>query len=356
MVDKETANRVKSFCRSLSEFFEIKGIFRDEDNFLVKCRPFFSLVEPREFISQKAEAHDFTVKIEDAGEDLLVTLRSYHAVAKPQKKIPWLNVMLFVATVISTMLVGAMMEGYNPLNGLDILKGVSFSVAILGILLCHEFGHYVVSRKNKVKVSLPYFIPAPTIIGTMGAVIKSSSPFRNRRQLLEVGVAGPIAGFVVTIIVIIIGLGNSEVVPAVEEQMGIYLGDSLLFKFLTWLVVGNIAEGHTVYLDSVAFAGWVGLFVTMLNLLPIGQLDGGHIGYALFGKAQQLIAKLIWVGLIVLGFFWPGWFVWALLILLLKTTHPPTLNDTTPLTKTHFALGIISYIIFIICFIPIPFS
>jgi membrane-associated protease RseP (regulator of RpoE activity) len=356
MVEKGTTNPVKSFCQGLGEFFEIKGVFRDEHNFLVKCRPLANSADPRGLIHREAAVCGLKAEIEDAGEDLIISLPRHHPGERLKRRIPWLNLVLFVATVMTTMFFGAMIDGYDPLHGADILHGLSFSAAILGILLCHEFGHYLVSRKHRVRVSLPYFIPAPTIIGTMGAVIKSRSPFRNRRQLLEVGVAGPIAGFVVTIIVIVIGLRNSHIVPATELQAGVYLGDSLLFSFLSDMVMGHIADECNVYLNSVAFAGWVGLLVTMLNLLPVGQLDGGHIGYALFGRAQQVIAKIVWVGLVVLGFFWPGWFVWAVLMLVLKTKHPPTLNDTIPLTRTHLALGIFSYIIFVICFIPVPFS
>ncbi|KPL00048.1 MAG: hypothetical protein AMJ91_05565 [candidate division Zixibacteria bacterium SM23_73_3] len=270
-------------------------------------------------------------------------------------QIPWTNIILFFLTVITTLLAGAYMNQADPFsNPLLVFKGVSFAVPLLLILTFHEFGHYVQSRRAGIKVSLPYFIPGPTLFGTFGAVIRSKSPFRTRRDLLDVGAAGPIAGFVVAVIVIIIGLSHSQIVEEVSGE-GLILGESLIFKFLSWLVLKDVPEGYGVLLSPTAFAGWAGILVTMLNLLPIGQLDGGHIMYALLGRNQRRIATVATLALIPLGFFlWFGWFVWVALVLLIKIGHPPTLNDQVPLDTKRKVIGWLAMFIFVLSFIPVP--
>ncbi len=272
-----------------------------------------------------------------------------------EKQIPWTNIILFALTVITTLLAGAMMNQVNPLsNPLLIYKGASFAVPLLLILLFHEFGHYIQSRKSGIKVSLPYFIPGPTLFGTFGAVIRSKSPFKSRRDLLDVGATGPIAGFVVAVIAVMVGLSHSQVVPVVPGE-GLTLGDSLIFKLLSWIALGNVTEGYTVVLSPTAFAGWAGILVTMLNLLPIGQLDGGHIVYALLGKAQRKIAMVATLALVPLGYFlWSGWFVWVVLVILIKIGHLPTLNDDLPLDSKRKVIGWLAIVIFVLSFTPVP--
>jgi len=226
-------------------------------------------------------------------------------------------------------------------------------VPLLLILTFHEFGHYLESRRAGIKVSLPYFIPGPTLFGTFGAVIRSKSPFKTRRDLLDVGAAGPIAGFVVSVVVIVIGLSRSNVAEISGE--GLQLGESLIFKILSWLVLKEVPDGHSVFLSPTAFAGWAGILVTMLNLLPIGQLDGGHIMYALLGRKQRVVATAATAALIPLGlFWWPGWFVWVALVLLIKVGHPPTMNDQLPLDTKRKVIGWLAMLIFILSFTPVP--
>lgn len=274
--------------------------------------------------------------------------------------IPPINLILFFATVFTTLLAGSLMEGGNLFrHPSDIFKGAPFSFTLLLILGTHEFGHYYFALKHRVNATLPYFIPVPPpfILGTLGAFIRIKSPIQNRRALLEIGAAGPIAGFIIAVLALIIGLLKSKVV-ILTDHIGIYLGDSLLMKFLTSMTFPGLAENQDILLHPIAFAGWIGLLVTMLNLLPLGQLDGGHIAYAILGEKQNKLAKWIFLGLIPLAFFSLNWLIWGALILILMRTvrHPPILDINTPLSSRDKAIGWISLIIFIICFIPAPFG
>ena len=221
-------------------------------------------------------------------------------------KISKVHILLFMLTVFSTLLAGALMQGANVIsNPISIFKGIPFSLTLLLILGTHEFGHYYYAQKHNVEASLPYFIPAPPfifLIGTFGAFIQIKSAIKNREALLQIGAAGPIAGFVVAVPSLIFGLNISEVYEKNDMQNALLLGDSILMKFLIWLTHPNLLETQDLMLHPVAFAGWIGLLVTMLNLLPIGQLDGGHIAYAMFGKKQQWIARTSLIALIPLSF------------------------------------------------------
>jgi membrane-associated protease RseP (regulator of RpoE activity) len=234
-----------------------------------------------------------------------------------------------------------------------IADRLEFTIALMDILLFHEFGHYLAGKRRGVLMSLPYFLPAPNFIGTFGAVIKSRTPFTNRRDLIEVGAAGPIAGFVVSLIALAIGLNNTEIIQV--ESGGLILGDSLLLKFLAWLIVGPIPEGFDFVLSPAAFAGWVGLLVTTINLLPLGQLDGGHIIYGLIGPKQRSISRLFIVFMMILGFWWQGWWFFGILVFLFGLNHPPTLNDSIPISNVARIMGLMAVVIFLICFIPVPF-
>ena len=271
--------------------------------------------------------------------------------------IPRINLLLFIATIITTTTAGAIMEGgSDPFSISGIISGLPFSITLMSILLFHEFGHYFASKRNNVIASLPYFIPAPSFIGTFGAFIKMKSPIINKKSLLEIGAAGPIAGFLVAVPALYFGLTTSEVLEAIPGE-GIRLGDSLIMMFMTNLVHPNVPDGYDIYLNSVAFAGWIGLLVTALNLIPIGQLDGGHIAYALFGKKHDQIAKWAFLPMLPLGYFSFNWIIWALLILIfIRLKHPPVVDEAAALKPFHKFLGYISIAIFILTFIPIPFS
>jgi len=277
-------------------------------------------------------------------------------------KISKLHLGLFIATVFTTLISGAMMEGADLLSSpRSIAMGIPFSFTLLLILGCHEFGHYYYAMKHNVDATLPYFIPAPPflfLIGTFGAFIKIKSPIYKRDALLQIGAAGPIAGFIIAVPALIIGLMLSNVVDVTSGEVGIILGDSILMKMLTSLIYPSLPEGKDILLHPIAFAGWIGLLVTMLNLLPIGQLDGGHIAYAVLAEKHNIVGKLAFLALIPLSFLSLNWLVWGILILVLMRTtkHPPIQDIRSPLSKENRIIGYICLSIFILCFIPAPFQ
>ena len=271
-----------------------------------------------------------------------------------------INIILFILTIGTTLLAGALQQGVNPLQEPgQIVKGLPFSIALLFILLSHEMGHYLASKKYHVDATLPYFIPAPTFIGTFGAVIKMRSPVHSKKVLFDIGAAGPLAGVIVTLPILIIGLKLS-VVKIIEAPLEgqLILGTSLILSFLTKVVLGNLPDTYHIIIHPLGFAGWIGLLVTSLNLMPVGQLDGGHIAYAVLGRKSQIISRVVIIALLGLGIWGvPMWLFWAiLLIFLLGTKHPPTLDYDAPLDGKRKMVGVIMLFVFIITFIPVPFG
>ncbi|MCX6355173.1 MAG: site-2 protease family protein [Candidatus Aureabacteria bacterium] len=274
---------------------------------------------------------------------------------------PLINLILFLLTVASTLLVGAEMEGVNIiLHPEKFTAGIPFACTILAILVAHEFGHYFLSMFHGVSATLPYFIPAPTIIGTLGAVIKTKSYIPNRKSLLDIGAAGPLCGFVVALVALCMGLYYSEIVdiePLVKGGGVQEFGDSLAVYGITYLLKGPLAEGKAVMFNPIAFAGWVGLLITAFNLMPVGQLDGGHILYAVVGHWHTIVAKVTIAALIVMGwFFWEGWYVWAFITLLLGPSHAPPLDDVTPLNRGRKCIALVALGVFALCFVPVPIT
>ena len=269
------------------------------------------------------------------------------------------NVILFVATLITTTLVGSIMSGANPFTSIaGLVKGLPFSLTLLTILGIHEFGHYFAARYWNINVTLPYFIPAPFIpIGTFGAVIKMKSSIPNRKALIDVGAMGPVAGFVIAIVASIIGLSMSEVGPQMvaEDTGGLILGESLIFKLLSYVVLGNLPDDTVINLHPVAFAGWLGLFVTALNLIPIGQLDGGHILFALSPRFHELLRRIRLPLLFLFGLtFWEGWFVWAILLFFIGGPHPYPEYMNVEIGNSRKLLAFTAIAIFIVCIMPTP--
>ena len=271
-----------------------------------------------------------------------------------------IQISLFLPTVVSTLIAWAWVDEYTLKEIISrpgvLINGIPFTVSLLIILGLHELSHYVVSLRYGIKVSLPYFIPFPNILGTMGAVIVGRSPFPNRKSLFDVGIAGPLASFFLSLIVLIIGLQSSKIVPPVITSRTFFIGSSLLYDFICWIKFPHIPYGYTYSITPMMFAGWVGFFVTALNLLPIGQLDGGHISYALFGRYHKLITRLV-IGLLVifgLLYFSPIWIIIGVLALVMGGTHAPPLDDITPLNPGRVWLAAGALIILIICFIPVP--
>ncbi len=297
---------------------------------------------------------------------------------------PRVNIVLFILTLISTLFVGSLYGGdparINAISDIflpqNILQGWPFAVTLLGILVAHEFGHYFAARYHKVAVTLPYFIPLPIGFGTLGAFIRMKEPVPDRRKLFDIGVAGPLAGLVLAVPLLLLGLSTSVVdvpppIPGAQLE-----GNSILYYFAKIAVFGkplpNPVTGEDVFMNQVTFAAWIGLLVTALNLLPVGQLDGGHTVYALFGRAARYAnqATLVIMGLLALaglppvqafypplreiGFF--GWFIWlALIMFVLGPYHPPALDDVTRLDRNRRLVGYLVIAVFILTFVPTPF-
>jgi membrane-associated protease RseP (regulator of RpoE activity) len=290
-------------------------------------------------------------------------------------KSPWANLGLFVLTVFSTFYVGAeLVSDSGP-----PLRGWVFAVPLLAILVTHEFGHWLQARRHRVDASLPYFLPLPLPpLGTLGAVIAMRGRIKTRDALLDIGASGPIAGLVIAIPVLIIGLRLSTVEPIPAH--GLDEGQSLLYLALKRVVIGPIPAGHDVFLHPTAFAGWAGLFMTMLNLLPIGQLDGGHVAYSLFGLRQDRYSRFVHRSLLaiaaIVGAYWAtravmahapwkevllaategkNWLIWWLLLGLLTRggEHPPTDNESLSPARKIVAWGTLAALALL--FMPVPF-
>jgi membrane-associated protease RseP (regulator of RpoE activity) len=279
------------------------------------------------------------------------------------------NLILFALTLLSTLAAGSIVSGslpfvtFNPLlQPAHLLDGVPFAFTLLAILGTHEFGHYFTARYHGASVSLPFFIPAPPpifLFGTLGAVIRMRSPVRDRNSLFDIAVAGPLAGLMVAIPALLLGLSRSRVGMVLPEHTGLTFGDSILMRGLTWLVFGSIPQGMDVFVDPVALAGWVGLFVTALNLFPVGQLDGGRIAYALFGSWHRQVSLATFVGLMALGLVFrsANWIVFAgLIALLMGFHHAPPLDDLTPLSRSRYALGVFCLVLLVLLIPPVPIS
>ncbi|MDA0207368.1 MAG: site-2 protease family protein [Acidobacteria bacterium] len=261
--------------------------------------------------------------------------------ARPKQKL-WLHIVLYLATILTT----------------TWLHGWQYSACLMAILTCHEFGHYFAAKKHHVPASLPYFIPSPfpqTLFGTFGAVIRMSPYIPNRNALFDIAAAGPIAGLVVALPVTLMGISMSKLQLLASMGQSIQLGEPLIFKAMSWWVFGPIPEGYDLVTHPLAFAGWVGMFVTALNLLPIGQLDGGHIVHSVFGKKSHYVSGAVF-GLLALVTFAGNYSYMIFLVLLwfMGVRHPPTINDSEPLDKRRQRIAAVMLLIFILCFTPTP--
>lgn len=269
------------------------------------------------------------------------------------------HVLLFLMTFVTTIVAGMLWEGLHPIEHINqFYRGLPYAVTLLGILLFHEMGHYLTARYYGMDVTLPYFIPAPPplFIGTFGAFIRMKSPAQHRRALLNVGAAGPIAGFCLALPAMVYAYATASVIPMPSQATGLSFGEPLLLQAIGRIVLGPIQEGHVVQISSVGIAAWFGIFVTVLNLLPMGQLDGGHIVYAILGPYARYISWAVVCALMVLGFFFLGWFLWAFLGWL-TSLRPQTVIDTqAPLDRRSLVVAGVALTIFVLCFMPVPIS
>ena len=291
----------------------------------------------------------------------------------------WVQLLLLCATVFSTTLVGgchyysfqidlATINQLTPDPSADSLfyqpifwlRGLWYSLTILAILGCHEMGHYLACLRYGVDVTRPYFLPAPLpLTGTLGAFIRIRSRIPNKIALFDIGIAGPLAGFVVAVPAMFIGLWLSRVDRMPEDASNLMeLGEPLLFKLAAWMIWGEVGDGYTINMHPMAFAAWFGLLATALNLFPIAQLDGGHISYAVFGRRSTAIT-IVMIGVaIALTFVSSSWIAWTVLlvimILMMGPRHPPTLDEDEPLDRGRLILAAAALVVLIVCFTPAP--
>jgi Zn-dependent protease len=323
----------------------------------------------------------------DDGKEIVIAKRG---IVEPTPNRNSINLVLLVATILSTAYIGALQavgsadvlsklgttqkywtaDVVNQIAMSDPkwwLNGLPYVLVLLGILGVHEMGHYIMARRHKAAVTLPFFIPMPLGLGTMGAVIRLKSPIKNRKQLFDIGIAGPLAGLAVAVPLLIIGIITSRVInnSQLPEPLG-QEGNSILYFALKFILKGQALPGggQDLMTNIIAFPAWFGLIVTMINLLPIGQLDGGHVIYALFGRKQWRVAQVAIFGLIGLGLYlalstgeiFNVWLLWVLLAQVFGLRHPPPLDDITPLDRRRQLIGYATIVIFFLIFTPIPFS
>jgi membrane-associated protease RseP (regulator of RpoE activity) len=331
---------------------------------------------------------------EEEGQHIILLLEG---VVKPEPSNPWVNLGLFLLTLFSMVIAGVNFAYDGPIpqgfvetviilfSNLPI--GFTYAVSLLGILLTHEFGHYIAARVHKIAVTLPYFIPFPlSLFGTMGAFIQLKEPPKNKRVLHDIGSAGPLAGLVVAIPVLIVGIILSPVIQidplSIPDQREIIIeGNSIFYLLIKYLVHGQLLpapvsyggqspvwywikylfsgypipiNGWDIDLHPLAWAGWVGLFVTGLNLIPVGQLDGGHILYVLLGKRARKAVPVALVIILLLGLVWQGWWIWAILIYFLGRNHAEPLDQITKLDRPRKILAVFALVVFILVFMPVP--
>jgi len=334
--------------------------------------------------------HDVTplFRIED-GKDTVLLLEG---TIKSRPSNPVINLLLIGLTFVSMVFAGTMFAYSGPIPSdipgfiitiiNNLALGLPFAISLMAILLAHEFGHYLAAKYHKTKVTLPYFIPLPLGFGTLGAFIRLKEPPKNKRILLDIGIAGPLAGLIVAIPIVILGLSLSTVeVINLAPGQGIQIeGNSVLYLLSKYLVFGKLLPapvsyeinpilywiryiftglpipqgGLDVIISPIAWAGWAGLLVTAFNLIPAGQLDGGHLIYVLMDKKAKYLYPIVLVVLLVLGFRWSGWWIWALLIFILGRVYAEPLDQITQLNPQRKYLAIFGLIIFFLVFTPVP--
>ncbi len=326
---------------ALSRFFQIYHREAEKDSIRYYVIPLVNLKDRELQLFMQEISADYDVSLGIRHGEFVLEI-------KKRKERHWINAILFILTFLSVALTGSMFYG-----DFNILQGIEFAIAVMFVLGSHEMGHFVASKRWKMKASLPYFIPFPTIIGTLGAIIKQRGVIKNRRALLEIGISGPIAGLVASVAVTYYGL----TLKAPEPQMpggGIILGEPLLFD-----AVAKLAGFNGFYIHPVAFAGWVGMFITALNLIPVGQLDGGHVMRAMVGEIADIISRIFPLILIGIGFLYREsgvWFFWGLITLFFSMQSHPKPADDTPLPLKYKIAGIITFILGALCFTPVPFQ
>lgn len=364
-VEKDEIPEYMTLAYKAEDVFQARTQYKEGDNLVIEGK---FLTEPEtafEKIKQRFEGADVTPLLQenDAGKPILVLVPG--ALRRHEKKAGsnWLNFLLFVLTIITMTIAGAAHQDVNLWTEPgQFTVGLPYALALMLILGVHELGHYFAAGRHNMKVTLPYFIPVPFALGTFGAFIQMKSPSENRRALFDVGVAGPLAGLAVAIPALWFGLKESSVVLGSSTELfmhgGTNVGSSFLLALIAKFALGEaVAEGHQLALHPLAFAGWLGLLVTALNLLPIGQLDGGHIAHALFGRRNaHTIGMVALFSLFLLGLFvWSGLLFWAIIVFFIAGTRSaPPLNDVTKLDTRRVAIGAFAFVLLFLILTPVP--
>ncbi len=338
-------------------YFDIQGIRFDapfkpfQHSIRLNGRFFTDTEKAYDAISQRLEREGWLVFFrEEEGEHIIYVAMGELPETKPNW---WLFGILLIVTLVSVFSVSAF-----TVDGLNWQAGFSFAIPLILILLFHEFGHFLVSRRNRMSTSPPYFIPMPfSIFGTLGAVIVMRRPPKNRKQLFEMAIAGPLAGLVLAIPFLFYGLSLSHV-SQLPPPPYLLEGNSLFYLAAKWLMFGQVlpANGLDVQLHNIAFAAWVGLFITGLNLIPAGQLDGGHVIYTLLGQKARFLSYVVVAGFLLLSFKYPGWLLWTALLFFLGRVYAVPMDDLTPLPGKYKALGYVMMVLLVLLFTPIPIT
>jgi len=338
-----------------------------------------------DLIAERWRAHDYTPLLRRYKGQVTVVAQP-GTIGAPKPTNPWINLGLAVATILAVWLTGALYECQCvfPTTLSQWLSGLPMMLTMMVILLAHEFGHYFAAKHHRVAVTLPYFIPLPILspVGTLGAFIQLRSPFKTKKQLFDIGIAGPLGGLVFAIPLIIWGIATSEVSVINRDGASVLEGNSVFYLGVKYLIHGKLfpsfeqyanlpvwkefgllltgiipeGGGTDIFINSVAFAAWFGLFVTAMNLMPVGQLDGGHIAFTILGDKARWLGMVLVTVMVAAGiFWWTGWLVWAMLIFfIIGTGHPPPLNDLVELGLTRKAIAYLTLILFILLFMPNP--
>ncbi len=342
-------------AEKISPFFFIYDIQQQDDSiyFFGIPKEDIKVIYPKIWAIFSEKSYQFSFK-EELGENIIIV-----SPFDPPSERRWINAVLALATIFTTMVMGSFLFGVDPIsNPSDVTKGIPFTIAIMTILGAHEGGHYIVAKKHGMHTSLPYFIPFPSLIGTMGAVIKHRGPIPNRKALFDVGVSGPLIGLFVSIGVTVIGLLQPPV-QQISELFQIQLALPPLFEFITRFIPLN----KVLISYPIAFAGWVGMLITALNLIPAGQLDGGHVLRAMLGEKASYVSEALPFVLLFLGVYvtfilnidGSVWLFWGFFLLLFAAIgHPKPLDDEVPLGKGRMALGIITFILGLLCITLAP--
>ncbi len=357
---------IRAVTNLLADLFHIDAVYRRGPHEVAYSLGYrFNPLKAVGLLRDRLKTGGYKFKVDASDENVVLTVDP-----RRRLRIPRTNIILFLVTLFTVYVVPVfarrMLVAESWSEAVDLTmaaladgEGLLFTAAMISILFVHEMGHFIASRRRGIVTSLPYFIPAPNIIGTFGAIIKSKSPFWNRRDLIEVGAAGPIAGWIVAVAWLWFGLQYSQVLPQPEFRPIDLLfsmdGESLLMRLSTWLILGPAPEGHYYRLSEAAFAGWVGLLVTAINMLPIGQLDGGHVVYGLARRRQHLLGMLATGGLILLGLQSPVWWFFAAFGLIFGMKHPPTLDDNHEPSTSARVMGWMALAILVLSFTPVPF-